>query len=182
VVLRLPYAPPLHRGGRTPGWSYDWRKGGPMLLAELSSRWSYVTGGRHLAIAFETLLTDSFASGVRHRVVRRVGLLLAADQQRDELLRAVDSMYSTRGRLMHGEEVGEPESPVQSRRAFIHAFVALVERLPGSLATAPADAPMRHICRDRDDHPRWRQRADARMKRSRSAGNALRRLIRPDAT
>ena len=28
------------------GWSHHWRKGGPMLLAELTSRWSHVAGGR----------------------------------------------------------------------------------------------------------------------------------------
>ena len=30
-----------------PGWSHYWRKGGPMLLAKLTSRWSHVAGGRH---------------------------------------------------------------------------------------------------------------------------------------
>ena len=29
-----------------PGWSHDWRKGGPMLLAELTPRWSHAAGGR----------------------------------------------------------------------------------------------------------------------------------------
>ena len=29
-----------------PGWSHHWRKGGPMLLAELTSRWSHTAGGR----------------------------------------------------------------------------------------------------------------------------------------
>jgi hypothetical protein len=33
-----------------PGWSHYWRKGGPMLLAKLTSRWSHVTGGRQVAI------------------------------------------------------------------------------------------------------------------------------------
>jgi hypothetical protein len=30
-----------------PGWSHHWRKGGPMLLAELTWQWSQATGGRH---------------------------------------------------------------------------------------------------------------------------------------
>ena len=32
--------------GGPPGWSHYWRKGGPMLVAELSSRWSHARGGR----------------------------------------------------------------------------------------------------------------------------------------
>ena len=31
----------------TPGVVHYWRKGGPMLVAELSSRWSHARGGRH---------------------------------------------------------------------------------------------------------------------------------------
>ena len=30
-----------------PGWSHHWRTGGPITLAELTSRWSHATGGRH---------------------------------------------------------------------------------------------------------------------------------------
>ena len=29
------------------GWSHYWRKGGPMQLAELTSKWSHPAGGRH---------------------------------------------------------------------------------------------------------------------------------------
>ena len=39
-----PAAAPLLMGPR--GWSHYWRKGGPMLLAELSSKWSHAAGGR----------------------------------------------------------------------------------------------------------------------------------------
>lgn len=28
------------------GWSHNWRKGGPILVAEVSSRWSHAGGGR----------------------------------------------------------------------------------------------------------------------------------------
>ena len=43
--------------GGSQGWSYDWRKGGPMLLAELTSRWSHVAGGRHLRVITK-MITD----------------------------------------------------------------------------------------------------------------------------
>ncbi len=131
-----------------------------------------------LAIAFETLLTDSYSSGVRHRVSRRVGLLVSAHPQRAELIRAVDSMYLARGRLMHGEDLGNPETLVQARQAFIHAFVALVERLPAALGAAPPDAPMTHICGDIDERSRWQQRVESGLRRIRAGGTTLRRLIR----
>jgi hypothetical protein len=33
-----------------PGWSHHWRKGGPITLAELTSKWSHATGGRQILI------------------------------------------------------------------------------------------------------------------------------------
>lgn len=71
-----------------------------------------------LAIAFETMLTDNFASGVRQRVARRAGLLLSEHAERTTLLRAVESMYAARGQLMHGEDVREPDTLAHSRQAF----------------------------------------------------------------
>ena len=29
-----------------PGWSHHWRTGGPITLAEHTSKWSHATGGR----------------------------------------------------------------------------------------------------------------------------------------
>jgi len=106
-----------------------------------------------LAIAFETLVTDSYSPGVHNRVVRRVRLLLAANPEREALEGAVDLMYSARGRLMHGGEIDEPKTLIQPRRAFVAAFVSMVGRLPMRLASAPADEPMRHLCGDVDERP-----------------------------
>ena len=39
--------PPQHRTDGPPRWSHHWRTGGPITLAELTSRWSHATGGRH---------------------------------------------------------------------------------------------------------------------------------------
>lgn len=131
-----------------------------------------------LAIAFETLLTDGYSAGVRRRVVRRTGLLLAANPHKDDLVQAVDSMYSARGRLMHGEDVGQPQDLEQARRAFVHAFVELVERLPTSLAMAPADSPMRHLCGDVDDEQEWSKRVRTVLRWLRASGGAVYRRLR----
>jgi hypothetical protein len=117
-------------------------------FSESHERWQSVVS---LAIAFETLLTDSFASGVRHRVVRRVRLLLNHDRDWASLTRSVERLYAARGRLMHGEDVGDPGDLVAAQQAFTRSFVTLIDRLPECLPRARPDAPLRDICGDHDD-------------------------------
>lgn len=56
-------------------WSHYWRKGGPMLVAELSSEWSHAGGGRQIsAIVAAQLFTYhlALARGVSIPTVRAV--------------------------------------------------------------------------------------------------------------
>lgn len=110
-----------------------------------------------LAIAFETLVTDSYAPGVQRRVVRRVRALSPPDREK-EFTAAVNALYSARGRLMHGEEIAVPTTLQDAQRAFVYTVVGLLDRIPNSLSSAPGDAPLGYICGDSDPMPGWRDR------------------------
>ena len=141
-------------------------------FSESHERWQSVVS---LAIAFETLLTDSFASGVRHRVVRRVSLLLRDDHDCTALSRSVERLYAVRGRLMHGEDVGDPGELLAAQHAFTRTFVVLIDRLPERLPSAWPDAPLRDICGDHDERSGWWRATDTVRYRVKALASRVRR-------
>ncbi len=80
----------------------------------------------NLAVAFETLLTDYYASDVAKRIKRRVGLLVKGVRGSRKMTAAVRDLSDLRNKSVHtGQAPTEPDWQ-QCRLAFIHSFVGLV--------------------------------------------------------
>lgn len=82
-----------------------------------------------LAIALETLLTDSFASGVTKRIIDRVEICLYSDPDMSVYINAVNELFSCRGNIVHHGKVAIPDSYLKARQAYVLCFLAMVHRL-----------------------------------------------------
>lgn len=96
-----------------------------------------------LATAFEMLLTDHYAGGVRQTLVSRTGKLLAGVHGKSRLEAAVSDLYEARSEIVHGNGVGTPESLVDAQRAFSLAFGRLAPRIKG--LSRPTSTPIADI-------------------------------------
>jgi hypothetical protein len=82
----------------------------------------------NLAIAFETLLTDSYGAP-RDTINRRAKLALASVPNAANLRRAAKKVYETRNSIVHtGTANLRPDLPL-AQTAFTHCFLAVVEGL-----------------------------------------------------
>jgi hypothetical protein len=82
----------------------------------------------NLAIAFETLLTDSYGAP-RDTITRRAKLALAGVPNAANLRRAARRVYEARNSIVHtGSATAKPDLRL-ARTAFTHCFLAVVERI-----------------------------------------------------
>jgi hypothetical protein len=82
------------------------------------------------AIAFETLLMDSYAAPVEKHIHRRLRLVLRGIRGNRALLAAVSDMYDARSDIVHEGRARNDVDMVAIRTAFVNAFLHIAERLP----------------------------------------------------
>ncbi|MGE0327255.1 MAG: hypothetical protein AB7K71_18380 [Polyangiaceae bacterium] len=105
--------------------------------------WSAVVS---LAVSFEMLLTDGYAQNVKARLLRRTRKLLRGVAGVRAYTKAVEDLYSARGAIVHAGSTQQSVDLQIARRAFVHAFVVMVEALPNLSATS--QAPMKDLSGD----------------------------------
>jgi hypothetical protein len=99
-----------------------------------------------LAIAFEMIFTDQYRGGVKERIVRRAELVFAAASDGPILAESVDALYRARGGIVHSGATNREHDLRPARRAFVMAFVELVERMGRKLPTS--QTPIKDLCGD----------------------------------
>lgn len=99
-----------------------------------------------IAVAFETLLTDTYQKGVAERIERRLGLCLKGVPGVASYKRAVLALYHTRSEIVHSGSLGHQANLVAAQATFARCFHMLVSRLQG---WAPvANEPIRDLLQD----------------------------------
>jgi hypothetical protein len=83
----------------------------------------------NLAVAFEVLLTDGYASGVEPRIKKRLKKALEGVKGNRGLNIAARNLYKARSEVVHGGSTDTDVDVPKVRRAFVHAFVFIVENL-----------------------------------------------------
>lgn len=99
-----------------------------------------------VAIAFETLLTDHYSSGISERLQRRLGICLKGVPGVVAYREAVVAIYKARSDIVHSRSAGMKANLVTARAAFARCFCALVARSQGW--TPPADKPIQSLLQD----------------------------------
>jgi hypothetical protein len=99
-----------------------------------------------LAVAFETLLTDSYQPGVADRIIRRVGICLKGFPGVDEYKRSVLEVYYARGSIVHTGELGQTANVTKAQGAFARCFCSIASRLASWTPTA--NDPMMNLLGD----------------------------------
>ncbi len=107
------------------------------------SSWSATVS---LATAFEMLLTDHYAGGVKSALVDRTGALLHRVHGRRRLQEAVGDLYEARSEIVHGNTTAPPESLVDAQRAFALAFARLSPRI--KTLSRPTSTPIADLIGD----------------------------------
>jgi hypothetical protein len=92
-----------------------------------------------LAIAFETLLMDAYASGVTRRLHRRVHLALKGVPGIRKYRAAVVGLFKARGAIVHSGRPDTDFDMLDARRAYVNCFIAVA----GKLGALP----------NKDEHP-----------------------------
>lgn len=82
-----------------------------------------------LATAFEMLLTDFYAKGIAKQLRHRTKLLLRGTPGTRRYQSAVEEIYNARNRAVHSGQVEQIDLH-EARVAYVHVFVALMQRLP----------------------------------------------------
>ena len=108
--------------------------------------WSAIVS---LAVAFEMLLTDGYARNIRQRLLRRIRKLLRGVDGSRKYTKAVGDLYEARGAIVHTGTTERVVDMQHARRAFVHAFVAIVEALPRLSRTS--QAPIKELVGDAKD-------------------------------
>src|SRR5205807_6177806 len=86
-----------------------------------------------LATAFEMLLTDSYSSGVKARLLRRYELASSLQPDAAALASVVSSLYERRSETVHQGKVDGELDLRLAQKAFAYAFIGVVnalDRLP----------------------------------------------------
>ena len=83
-----------------------------------------------LAVAFETLLTDSYAKGVAARVQRRLRICLRGRHGIDDYVAAVTSIMEARGEIVHNGSTVKEAAIIKAQAAFSLCFEDIAGRLP----------------------------------------------------
>lgn len=99
-----------------------------------------------LAVAFETLLTDSYQPGVAERIIRRVGICLKGFPGIAEYRQSVMEVYYARGSIVHTGELGQAANVTKAQAAFARCFCSITSRLASWTPTA--NDPMKTLLGD----------------------------------
>lgn len=99
-----------------------------------------------IAVAFETLLTDTYQKGVADRIERRLGLCLKGVPDVRTYKQAVLALYHARSEIVHSGSLGQRANIVAAQAAFARCFYLLVARLRGW--TPVPDEPVRDLLQD----------------------------------
>ncbi|MGL4528800.1 MAG: hypothetical protein ACRCUC_17655 [Aestuariivirga sp.] len=99
-----------------------------------------------IAVAFETLLTDSYQKGVADRIERRLGICLKGVPGVRAYKQAVLALYYARSEIVHSGSLGQQANLVAAQAAFARCFHVLVSRLHGW--TPVANEPIRDLLHD----------------------------------
>lgn len=99
-----------------------------------------------LAVAFETLLTDAYANGVRDRIERRTRICLRGKHGVSAYVAATLSVMEARGAIVHNGSTTKIADIIKAQAAFALCFVDLVDRLPNLAQTL--DQPVARILGD----------------------------------
>ncbi|MCU1255693.1 MAG: hypothetical protein JWM83_1992 [Candidatus Angelobacter sp.] len=83
----------------------------------------------NLAVAFEVLLTDSYAKGVEARIQKRLRTTLTGVKGNRALNYAAKGLYKARSEVVHTGQTRTSVDVQRVRQAFIYAFVYVVNRL-----------------------------------------------------
>ncbi|WFU14687.1 HEPN domain-containing protein [Bradyrhizobium sp. CB3481] len=99
-----------------------------------------------LAVAFETLLTDSYQPGVADRMIRRVGICLKGFPRIAQYKQSVRDVYYARGSIVHTGELGQTANVANAQAAFTRCFCSIASRIASWTPTA--NDPMRNLLGD----------------------------------
>ncbi len=99
-----------------------------------------------MAIAFEMILTDSYAKGVTARIIRRSKLCLRGVHGARKYAAAVKELYEARGAVVHSGSTSAKVDLAIVRQAFVHTFVALARRV--ETLSPNSVSPMADLCGD----------------------------------
>jgi len=99
-----------------------------------------------IAVAFETLLTDTYQRGVADRIERRLGLCLKGVPDVRTYKQAVLALYHARSEIVHSGSLGQRANIVAAQAAFARCFCSLVARLQGW--TPVPSEPIRDLLKD----------------------------------
>lgn len=99
-----------------------------------------------IAVAFETLLTDTYQKGVADRIERRLGLCLKGVPGAATYKQAVLALYHARSEIVHSGSLGQQANIAAAQAAFARCFHMLVSRLQGW--TPVPDEPIRNLLQD----------------------------------
>lgn len=91
----------------------------------------------NLAVAFEVLLTDNYASGVDARIRKRLRKTLNGIRGSRRLNSAARTLYKARSEIVHMGQTKVTVDVQRVRQAFVHAFVYVVDHVPGISSTSP---------------------------------------------
>jgi hypothetical protein len=108
-----------------------------------------------LATAFEMLLTDSYASGVKARLSRRYSLATATLADAATLQPFVAALYTKRSEIVHQGRVDGELDLRSAQKAFAYAFIGVVsalDKLPNK-----SSEPVAMILGDREELTRWQR-------------------------
>jgi hypothetical protein len=83
-----------------------------------------------LAVAFETLLTDGYAIGVRDRIERRTSICLKGKHGIADYVASITSVMEARGAIVHNGSTIKEAEIVKAQAAFAFCFIYLVNHLP----------------------------------------------------
>lgn len=83
----------------------------------------------NIAIAFEVLLTDSYAPGISDRLEKRLCLAISNPKIKEAMLKAVNNLYYARSEIVHTGTTGLSVDISKAQLAFTHAFIGVVDKL-----------------------------------------------------
>lgn len=90
----------------------------------------------NLAVAFELLLSDHYAPGIANHVTQQAKKAIGRRPGSRALVQSVNDVYVARGECVHQGTWPDVDLNL-ARRAFVYAFVGLVEKLPNLPRTSP---------------------------------------------
>ncbi|MFT8923138.1 hypothetical protein [Acetobacter sp.] len=90
-----------------------------------------------LAIAFETLLTDSYSGGVTSRIERRVKICLKSKNKCSSYMKEIKKLFDARGKFVHSGR-GPTDMPIEScQKIYIYCLEFILDRAANNVFSKP---------------------------------------------